>query len=257
MNDHKKPYLAATINTLALGFMLLLNYLAASGKISGMDMAALSRKYDTLITPAGYAFSIWGFIFLMLILLTVFQWIRISDPDATVHRVTSFWLPVSHLANGAWVLVWSLEWLWLSVIVMGILLFSLINMAAKIAKIQEAHQSSNFIFVAIPIAVYLGWVTIATVINIAAVLGSYGWFVGAYWAVVGILAIAALIYLYVMRLPYLGAVGITGAWATTAIAVRFWQTEPVSAWSGIVIAAILLTAWIYKSIERLKKLKSN
>jgi hypothetical protein len=256
MNTKITPTIAALTNTLAFGFMIYLNYLGASGAVGGLDMGELSRKYDTLITPAGYAFSIWGFIYLLLMMLTAFQWIRRKDSDATVHQVTRFWLPVSHLANGAWVLVWSLEWLWLSVLVMVILLTALIKMAARVATMQEKHQSSNFIFVGLPIAVYIGWISIATVVNIAAVLGHYQLFPEANWAVILILAVATGIYIFLLRLPYLGAAGWVGAWAGVAIAVRYWQTEPVSGWAGIVIASILISAWIHKTVVGLRARQS-
>ena len=59
--------LAATIGVIAF------NWLAATGRLGGSDTAAISEKYQTLVTPAGYAFSIWTLIYLGLVSFSVFQ----------------------------------------------------------------------------------------------------------------------------------------------------------------------------------------
>lgn len=54
-------------NVVLLLFTFFVNFLGGSGRINGMSQAAVSDKYNTLITPAGYTFSIWGIIYSLLL----------------------------------------------------------------------------------------------------------------------------------------------------------------------------------------------
>lgn len=251
-----KQFLYPIINTAALLGMLVINGLGGSGKLTGKSMAELSAKYDTYLTPAGYAFAIWGFIFLLLILLTAYQWIQVRQPDAPVHTITRNLLLVSHTANALWVVVWMQELLWASVALMLVLLTSLVAMAARVVRLPAAHQTSNYIFVALPIAVYLGWVSIASVVNIAAVLASYlapGAHTIQLIGAVVLLVIATGIYLFVMRLQYLGAVGLVGIWAYVAIAMRYLDREPVVAFTAAILAGFLAVMVGLQTLKRLQK----
>ncbi|MEX1136461.1 MAG: hypothetical protein WEB89_06135 [Balneolales bacterium] len=53
------------LNTLTLAGVIIVNILAGPGEIGGQDVGEVSRRYDTLFAPAGYAFSIWGIIYLL------------------------------------------------------------------------------------------------------------------------------------------------------------------------------------------------
>eukprot|EP00899_Mesostigma_viride_P016589 jgi/Mesvir1/24931/Mv16909-RA.1 len=57
-----------------VGFVILIvvNYLSAAGKL-GPTNADVSHKYETPLTPAGYAFSIWGLIFLLQAIFVIYQ----------------------------------------------------------------------------------------------------------------------------------------------------------------------------------------
>jgi hypothetical protein len=57
----------SVLNFLSVILVIAVNYLAQTGQFSNNTMASLSREYDNLFTPAGYAFSIWGIIFISLL----------------------------------------------------------------------------------------------------------------------------------------------------------------------------------------------
>src|SRR5215207_597030 len=67
--DRIRAYLvlAATIGVIAF------NWIAATGRLGGVDTGAVSDKYSTLVTPAGYAFSIWSLIYIGLIAFSIYQ----------------------------------------------------------------------------------------------------------------------------------------------------------------------------------------
>ena len=62
------------LNLVAFVLMLLVNGLAGSTTIlGGKNTAQISDANPTLITPAGYVFSIWGIIYVLLGVFVVFQ----------------------------------------------------------------------------------------------------------------------------------------------------------------------------------------
>ncbi|MGZ5197565.1 MAG: tryptophan-rich sensory protein, partial [Kaistella sp.] len=54
-------------NGFALVFTITFNYVSNTGIFNGKTIGNVSDQYHTLITPAGYAFSIWGLIYLLLL----------------------------------------------------------------------------------------------------------------------------------------------------------------------------------------------
>lgn len=57
----------AILNVGLLLLTFLINFLGASGFINGISQADVSDKYHTLITPAGFTFSIWGIIYTLIL----------------------------------------------------------------------------------------------------------------------------------------------------------------------------------------------
>ena len=52
---------------------IIFNALAGTGRLNGVMTNEVSDKYPTVLTPAGYAFSIWGLIYVGLIAFTIYQ----------------------------------------------------------------------------------------------------------------------------------------------------------------------------------------
>src|SRR6056297_2670655 len=97
-----KRILLVALNSTSLIAVLVLNAMAGSGQLTGKTIGEISAKYDTLFTPAGYAFSIWGLIYLRLIAFTVFQWVAVFKKSYTdVIDKTGIWFMVTNLANVA------------------------------------------------------------------------------------------------------------------------------------------------------------
>lgn len=66
-----------TIANLLVFFMTLgVNYLGATGFFNGMDQSDISSKYQTLITPSGFAFSIWSVIYILVFATLVYLFIK-------------------------------------------------------------------------------------------------------------------------------------------------------------------------------------
>jgi hypothetical protein len=70
----KNPVLLKWSNIIAFAFTVIVNSLAGSTTlIGGVNTAQISDSNPTLITPAGYVFSIWGIIYVLLGVFVIFQ----------------------------------------------------------------------------------------------------------------------------------------------------------------------------------------
>ena len=61
------------LNVLGFALVLTLNTLANALPINGMNTGEVSALYPNLFVPAGFTFSIWGIIYLLLLGFVIFQ----------------------------------------------------------------------------------------------------------------------------------------------------------------------------------------
>ncbi|MCT4623836.1 MAG: tryptophan-rich sensory protein, partial [Schleiferiaceae bacterium] len=114
----KKFY--ALLNTLVVLAVIYWNYWSNTGGLTGKTVGELSAEYANLFTPAGYAFAIWGIIFLGLVVFSVNQLVlafRGGKHDESILQVGP-WLIFTNLGNTAWLWFWLTEQTGLSVVVM-------------------------------------------------------------------------------------------------------------------------------------------
>jgi len=139
------------------GLMILVNYWV------GQDVGAVADQNEALIQPAGYVFSIWGLIYILL-----FIWIirLFFTQYHGVYERIHYWLVGNFLLNMLWIIVFTQEWLLASNIVIVALLIVTIVIYKKLVKV-EAHWFDRF-----PFSIYMSWLSVATIVNIAS------WFVG-------------------------------------------------------------------------------
>jgi hypothetical protein len=175
----------------AFVFMLVMNVLATTLPLNGQATNEISDRYDTLFAPIGFTFAIWGVIYLLLGVYTVVQLVG----DNSVIRSITPWFIASSVLNGVWIVAWHYEALWLAAVIIAALLWTLIRINRKTTA--ERTTMGATIAIRIPFAVYFGWVTVATVANISALLVQAGFSDGLFfsaevWTVI-ILVVAALI----------------------------------------------------------------
>lgn len=252
------------LNTITLLFTLIMNGLAGSSVFNGKTVGEVSRQYDTLFAPAGYAFAIWGLIYLLLILFVGFQWIEwIKHKKDRELKQTGIWFSVANLANGFWIIAWLNESIGISVVLMFVLLASLIVLTARLRLEIWDAPVRIIAFVWWPIVFYLGWIVVASVANTAAFLVSINWdggfMAGPAWTIV-LIASATVIYLFLMLYRNMREAALVGVWALIAIAVRQWQAYDEIAVAAVIGAIILfaVVSWHgYKNrvTSPVKKLK--
>ena len=69
----KKQQTLSIVNMLAVLFTIGINYYSQLYTIHGNRVSDMSDEYNNLFTPAGYAFAIWGIIFLALFIFAAYQ----------------------------------------------------------------------------------------------------------------------------------------------------------------------------------------
>lgn len=252
----KKTY--AIINFIVVLFTIFWNYWSNTGAINKKTVGEISDKYDNLFTPSGYAFTIWGVIFIGLVVLTVNQ-LRIAftndTNDKTIEQIGP-WLSIANIANAAWLWFWLHEQTGISVIIMLIILFSLIQIILRTNMERWDAPLKVIAFVWWPICIYSGWIAVATIANISAWLSSLNWspvFTELQWTVI-MISVAGLVNLFMIYTRNMREFAGVGIWALIAIAVRHWDTIPALQWTALAWAIIL---FIYISIHGFRNRKTN
>lgn len=144
----------------------------------GPTNTVLSDKYQTLVTPAGWAFSIWGLIFLSEGVFAVAQLLpRYRDSAAVKHGVGYWWLAVC-VCQCVWTPLFAQEVLWAQLLAMFAILFSLLGLvrsAAAVVERGDVPTSEYWLFVA-PFSLHLGWIVAASTVamNVTALYYSAG-----------------------------------------------------------------------------------
>ncbi len=157
--------------------MITVNGLANSLPINNRSTGAISDAYPNLFAPAGLTFSIWGLIYLLLAGYTLYQF-GLFQSDKGKGRIELFkkvglYFILSSLANIAWIFSWHYDFIGISVLIMGVILFSLIKIADILNKEKLSLQEK--IFIRTPFSIYFGWITVAAIANITVFLVSLNW----------------------------------------------------------------------------------
>ena len=197
--------------------VILINYLAARGFINNITPGAISAKYPSFITPANYAFSIWGLIYIGLICFSVYQLF-----PQTTERLSKirFLHIVTCITNVSWIFFWHNELISLSLVTMLILLSSLI--AINLSRMKE-DSVADFWLVKTLFSVYFGWISVASILNATILLVSFGISISDFLStlvsciLIVLITIVGIIVRHKLRAF---AYPLTIAWALTAIAVK-------------------------------------
>jgi hypothetical protein len=165
-------------NILVVIITIIVNGLANILPIGGKYTGELSDAIPNLFVPAGITFAIWGIIYILIIIFAIylardlFKKEKITKP---ILEKCSFFFILANGANIIWIFLWHYEQVVLSLLAMLMLFFSLLFIYLKLNIGRENVSMKEKLFVHIPISVYLGWITIATIANVTAVLVTSGW----------------------------------------------------------------------------------
>jgi benzodiazapine receptor len=255
---------ASTTNSTALRYAnivffiltVIMNSLAGSTKIiGGRNTADVSNANSTLITPAGYVFAIWGVIYILLGIFVVYQALPSQKGKEYLDKIG--WLFIlSSIVNIAWLFVWQYEYLSLSVLLIFALLVTLIAIYVRLGIGNSNAILREKLAVHIPFSVYLGWITVASIADVAATLVSYNWngfgISPSTWAIL-IVAVVLVITMLMLATRKDIAYALVIIWALVGIGVNHnanqtvvMLTEVASALVAIALVATVLVSRVRK-----------
>ena len=159
------------LSALSLAGTLAVNILANLFPLGGYQTGEVAWKYENLFVPAGFTFSIWGLIYLLLAIFCV----RFFFAKAETVRRLGPWFIVANVLNAAWLFAWHHLFIGLSLLIMLALLASLIGFYMATRSVTSDQPGAERLGKRLPASVYLGWITVATFANAAAFLTSISW----------------------------------------------------------------------------------
>lgn len=258
MTEPKSSLWLRWANVAAFIVTILVNALASTGLLNGKSTGSISDKYVTLVTPAGYVFSIWSVIYILLFVFVAFQALS-SQKDKPFQKQVGALFLLSCIFNIVWIFLWQYEYITLSVPLMFALLASLIAIYLRVNVGKANVPMREKLAVHLPFSVYLGWITIASIADVAAALVSVSWdgFGISYetWAIL-VTVVALIIALLVTFTRRDIGYDLVIIWALVGIAVKQSTNQNIvttTEISAIIVAIALMLSILIFRFRRQKK----
>lgn len=236
------------LQTIAFVGVLVVNTLANTLPINGMNTGQVSALYPSFFTPAGFTFGIWSVIYLLLLIYVIAQWWMNTKPF--FHELGK-WFLISCVANGSWIIAWHFLFPGLALGIMLVLLYSL-GRIFRLLHTEELSGRDWFLY-KLPFDIYLSWICVATIANTSIWFIHLSWH-GAplaeeTWTVV-MLGVAALLSIVVTWRFKTVAFSTVTVWALYGIYVR-WQGQDgtlISSTALILILVVTISA-VYRTAK--------
>lgn len=241
-----KDTLRQWVNVLAVIATIVINGLANALPLNGQTTGEISDRFQVYFVPAGYVFSIWGLIYLGLLGFAIYQALPAQRDNPRLRRI-GYLFALSCVANVVWLFLWHYELFPLTLVAMVALLLLLIAVYLRLDIGRARVSTAERWLVHVPFSIYLGWITVATIANVTALLDYLNW---SGW---GISPVAWAVIMLFAGLIIASAVSLTRGdvaymlvimWAFAGIAVKHAGTPAVatSAWVTTALAAVVLVA---------------
>lgn len=224
-------------------FMIYMNYLANAKPLNNRTQQDIAADYPALFTPSGYAFSIWGMIYILLGVF-VFKTLLTGNNSLTEPYMITLMIlfSVTSVLNILWLLSWHYDFLILSTLIMSLFL------AANIIIVNIIPNNEGLL--KLTFSLYLGWIMVAFIANITITLVKFDipvfkkhevfW----YLAVITIgLVIVALVLIFNQNVM----IGLVFIWAYLAIFLKhrtkdgyYLKTNGPIIYTGVVLVVIII-----------------
>lgn len=226
--------------------MPLVAWLSQRG-IFGPTNGAVSDRYPTLVVAAGYAFAIWGLIFLLDIAYGIWQSSTSRRADATLRRIAPF-AAAGFALTAAWMPLFSVGVFWLCLLVIVASLACLLQCTLVLARARQPALR----WACIPLSLHAGWLSMAAFLNLAQVIVAYRLLPTQQmlgWSLVLFALAAALLLVLNARMRGNVVFVAAAAWALVAVYVKQsqWQLPGAgfAAWVALFIALVLVAQLLW------------
>jgi translocator protein len=230
--DH--PWRIAAL--VAVVFNVTYNYVNEWLGSHARNVAQVSADYQSLFTPASYAFAIWGVIYGATLFYAVVALLP-RQLDVRFHDRVAPWLVLTNALASLWISLFTSEHLGPSVLI----ILAMLTASGFMYALANEHMASEKLsrWWRVPFALWVGWLSVAAIANVSLALVAAGWdgwpLSAPIWACIMLLAAAvvALGLNIVYRDP---VVPLVIAWASVAIAVARWEDSTLVAVVGMLVA---------------------
>jgi hypothetical protein len=230
------------INVVTALVALVVNGLANAIPLNGQNTGAISDRFQVYFVPAGYVFAIWGVIYIGWIAFSIYQALPRQRDNPRLRRIG--WLfTLSCIANATWLFLWHYNYFPLTVVVMLALLSLLIAIYLRLNIGRSQVSAAEKWCVDIPFSIYLGWISVATITNITALLYDWKWdgfgIAPPFWAVLMLIAaswISLAMALTRADIPFLCVI----TWSFAGIAIKQSAVPLVANAAWVMVALIVL-----------------
>ncbi|MCC6289872.1 MAG: hypothetical protein IT249_18490 [Chitinophagaceae bacterium] len=253
----KKVRILAILNLLALLLHIIFAYASQFKLVSAKDVGEISGKYNTLFAPAGFTFSIWGVIYITLAASCIYHIIiaykhnMLHEANKDTERMGALFL-YNNISAAAWLIAWTNEIIGLSLILIIAQLILLIAIHLSLYVHKPGKSLTGIIYTEIPLSIYFGWITIATIANAAAYLVYIhwdGWGISSInWTII-IIVVSVLLSIVVVVSRKNPLFGLVTIWALYGIISKLhaanaavYKNIIAAAWVGVgmIIAACIV-----------------
>jgi hypothetical protein len=204
------------------------------------------------IIPANYAFAIWGLIYLGLFAFAVYQALppQRQQPDL---RKIGYLLVIASIAQSVWVYLFLGRMFTYSVVAMFLILIPLIATYLILGIGRNPVGRIKKWCVHYPISIYLSWISVATIVNVACALYSQGWnrwgLTAEIWTAIMLFVASAVCDLVLTARRDIAYTGVT-VWALVAVAVKQWNNQRLGMIAlGCAVLLIIMT-FVIQGVRR-------
>ena len=236
---------------LAIGTVAF-NGISQAIPLNSQTSAEIANRFvPNYFLPANYVFSIWGIIYIGIIAYGIFQVLPSQRNNPLLRFIAPlFW--VTCLANVVWLVLFHYEQFALSTVAMIALLVSLIAIYLRLRR--STLTTAEYWAVSVPMSIYFGWITVATVANFTYVLISANWdglgLIAESWGAIMIVVagiIASVVAFRYRDLAYGGVI----IWAYVGLYARHTDIStvflPALIMAGVVAVAVAAGYFVSRS----------
>ncbi len=266
----KKLKTLAWINLLVFLVQVSLSYATNYKLLNTADVGEVSDRYESLFTPAGITFAIWGVIYTALLgfciyhLISAYRQSALHQSNIDLSKIGG-WFLFNNLFTIAWLLLWTNAQIAASLVMIALQLITLIVMNLRLGIHDPQLNAGSKIFTQFPLSIYFAWIAIATIANTSIYLVSIGWdgFGLGYSAITWtriMIVIAILITICAVLIRKNVFFGMVIMWALYGIIIKrksinaeTYSDIILIAWTGIVAIGLVSLIQLVRNLATSKK----
>eukprot|EP00298_Acanthocystis_sp_HF-20_P002327 c12748_g1_i1.p1 GENE.c12748_g1_i1~~c12748_g1_i1.p1 ORF type:complete len:299 (+),score=103.79 c12748_g1_i1:59-955(+) len=174
------PTLVNYVNLGVFVLNIIFTFVSNTGIFGGNTNASVSDKYLTIVTPAGYTFSIWGLIFTAQGLFSVVQFLPhySASPLVTGKSGFAYFWAAACIFQSAWSIAFVNLQIVLSSVLIILIALSLLGVVYAQARVVELNIPAQpvqswlnnswveYFLLVFPFRIHLAWVTAASAVAV-------------------------------------------------------------------------------------------